>query len=84
MALSLKDPEVDRLAREVAARTGETLTTAVAVALKERLARLKGRRRRRPLREELREIARRCAALPTLDDRSADAIVGYDERGLPR
>ena len=84
MALSLKDPDVDRLAREVAARTGETLTTAVAVALKERLARLKGRRRRRPLREELREIARRCAALPTLDDRSADEIVGYDERGLPR
>jgi len=84
MALSLKDPEVDRLAREVAARTGETLTAAVAAALRERLARLKGRRRRRPLREELREIARRCAALPTLDDRSADEIVGYDERGLPR
>jgi antitoxin VapB len=84
MALSLKDPEVDRLAREVAARTGETLTTAVAVALRERLARLKGRRRRRPLREELREIARRCATLPTLDNRSADEIVGYDERGLPR
>lgn len=39
MALSLKDPEADRLAREVAARTGETLTTAVVVALKERLAR---------------------------------------------
>jgi len=84
MALSLKDPEVDRLAREVAARTGETLTAAVAVALRERLARLKGRRRRRPLREELRDIARRCAALPTLDDRSADEIVDYDERGLPR
>ena len=84
MALSLKDPEVDRLAREVAARTGETLTAAVAAALRERLARLKGRRRRRPLREELREIARRCAALPTLDHRSADEIVGYDERGLPR
>ena len=84
MALSLKDPEVDRLAREVADRTGETLTAAVAAALRERLARLKGRRRRRPLREELREIARRCAALPTLDDRAADEIVGYDERGLPR
>ena len=84
MALSLKDPEVDRLAREVAARTGETLTAAVAAALRERLARLKGRRRRRPLRDDLREIARRCAALPTLDDRSADEIVGYDERGVPR
>lgn len=84
MALSLKDPEVDRLAREVAARTGETLTGAVATALRERLARLRGRRRRRPLREDLREIGRRCAALPTLDDRPADDIVGYDERGLPR
>jgi antitoxin VapB len=76
--------EVDRLAREVAARTGETLTAAAAVALRERLARLEGRPRRRPLREDLREIARRCASLPALDDRPADEIVGYDERGVPR
>ncbi len=84
MAISLKDPEADRLAREVAARTGETLTAAVIVALRERLARLKGQRRRRLLRDELRDIARRCAALPTLDDRTADEILGYDEQGLPR
>jgi len=84
MALSLKDPEADRLAREVAARTGETLTGAVIVALRERLARLRGRRRRRPLRDELREIARRCAALPTLDHRPADEILGYDDGGVPR
>jgi antitoxin VapB len=84
MAISLKDPEADRLAREVAARTGETLTAAVIVALRERLARLKGRRRRRLLRDELRDIARRCTALPTLDDRPADEILGYDEQGLPR
>jgi antitoxin VapB len=84
VALSLKDPEADRLAREVAARTGETLTAAVIVALRERLARLRGKRRRRPLRDELREIGRRCAALPTLDGRPADEILGYDEQGLPR
>lgn len=84
MALSVKDPEADRLAREVAARTGETLTTAVVVALRERLARLRGRPRRRRLREELREIGQRCAQLPTLDDRSADEILGYDRHGLPR
>lgn len=84
MALSLKDPEADRLAREVAARTGETLTTAVVVALRERLARLRGRRGRRPLRDELRDIARRCSQLPTLDDRPAEEILGYDEKGLPR
>ena len=80
MALSVKDPEADRLAREVAARTGETLTTAIVIALRERLARLRGRPRRRPLRDELREIARRCAELPTLDDRSADEVLAYDER----
>lgn len=84
MAISLKDPEADRLAREVASRTGETLTAAVIVALRERLARLKGQRRRRLLRDELRDIARRCAALPTIDDRPADEILGYDEQGLPR
>jgi len=84
MALSLKDPEADRLAREVAARTGETLTAAVVVALRERLARLRARPRRRPLRDELREIGERCAKLPDLDTRSADDILGYDDRGMPR
>lgn len=85
MALSIKDPDADRLARAVAARTGETLTTAVVVALRERLARLPGTsRKRRPLRETLREIGERCSRLPTLDDRSPDEILGYDERGIPR
>ena len=84
MALSVKDPEADRLAREVAARTGETLTQAIVVALKERLARLRGRSRRRPLRDDLREIAQRCTKLPTLDDRSPEEILGYDDRGMPR
>jgi antitoxin VapB len=34
--------------------------------------------------EELLEIGRRCAALPELDTRSADDIIGYDEHGIPR
>ena len=85
MALSIKDPEADRLAREVASRTGETLTTAIVVSLRERLSRLRGRSRRgRSLREELREIAARCSQLPTLEDRDERDILGYDERGLPR
>jgi len=84
MALSIKDPEADRLAREVADRTGETLTDAIVVALRERLARLRARPKRRRLRDELHEIGERCARLPTLDDRPADDILGYDEHGLPR
>jgi len=83
MALSIKDPEADRLARELAARTGETLTEAVVVALRERLARQAGRTGVTPLRDELAAIRRRCAALPASDDRSAEEIVGYDDRGLP-
>jgi antitoxin VapB len=83
MALSIKDPEADRLAREVAKVTGETLTTAVVQSLRERLSRI--RRARGPrLSEQILEIAQRCARLPVADKRSADDIIGYDERGLPR
>ncbi len=83
MALSIKDPEADRLAREVAKATGETLTAAIIQSLRERLARL--RRARGPrLSEELLKIGRRCASLPVQDKRSADDIIDYDESGLPR
>lgn len=84
MALSLKDPEADRLAREISDRTGETLTAAIVIALRERLARLRAKPRRRPVSDELREIGERCAALPTLDHRSEDEILGFDDNGLPR
>ncbi|MFC9998386.1 type II toxin-antitoxin system VapB family antitoxin [Nocardia sp. NPDC127526] len=83
MALSIKHPEADRLARELAARTGETITDAVVIALRERLARETGRSRSVPLRKELAAIRQRCAALPVIDTRSADEVLGYDEHGLP-
>jgi len=84
MALSIKDPNADRLARELAARTGETLTEAIVTSLRERLDREKKRTRRRGLAEELGEIGRRCASLPVIDARTPDQILGYDKRGLPR
>lgn len=84
MALSIKDAEADRLARELAERTGESLTQAVVVALRERLQREQGHRRPPALREELAAIRRRCSTLPVLDNRSPEEILGYDECGLPR
>ena len=84
MALSIKHPEADRLARELAAHTGESLTGAVITALRERLTREKGRGRKPRLSEELRVIGERCASLPVLDERSAEEILGYDDTGLPR
>lgn len=86
MAISLKDPETDRLAREVAALTGETLTEAVRKALAERLRRERQRRapHRAGLAQALKALGRECAALPELDTRSADEIIGYDDLGVPR
>jgi antitoxin VapB len=84
MALSIKHPEADRLARELAERTGESLTGAIINALRERLRREQGRVRSPRLRDEIRAIRQRCAALPIKDHRSTDEILGYDERGLPR
>lgn len=82
MPLSIKDPEADRLAREVAKATGETLTAAIVQALKERLLRVR-RTRGVKLSNELLAIGRRCAALPVRDSRSDDQILGYDRNGLP-
>jgi antitoxin VapB len=83
MALSIKHPEADRLARELSARTGETLTEAVIGALRERLVRKKCRPRGLTLSEQLDAIGKRCAALPVLDQRPPDEILGYDPHGLP-
>jgi antitoxin VapB len=84
MALSIKSIEVERLAREIAAKTGESLTGAIQKALQERLDRLRRERRNQILASQLQEILRRVDQLPVLDSRSADEILGYDEHGLPR
>lgn len=81
MALSIKSDEADRLARELAARTGETLTEAVVVALRERLAR---QRTGLGLQPRLVRLADEVAALPVLDDGDPDRLLGYDDLGLPR
>jgi antitoxin VapB len=84
MAISIKAPEADRLARELSATTGESITVAVIVSMRERLEREERKRRNAPsLAAELVAIGRHCASLPVLDPRSSDEILGYDENGLP-
>jgi antitoxin VapB len=84
--LDIDDPEVDSLARQLATRTGETVAEAVKQALRERLARTppsrlspeeKERRRR-----DIDAIVAKFRALPVLDDRSPDEILGYNEQGV--
>ena len=83
MALSIKDKETERLARALAERTGESLTLATRRALEERLRRVGGAARRASLLEDLAEIRRRWRALPVVDPRSAEDIIGYDQNGVP-
>ena len=61
MALSLDDPETDRLARQIASLTGEWPWDDAAIDA----------------------IIERFNALPLLDDRTDDEILGYGENGLP-
>jgi antitoxin VapB len=84
MALNIRDPATEKFVRELAAAAGESVTTAVRRAAEERLQRVRRQRGGRSLADELLEIGRRCAALPDVDTRPADEILGYDEHGLPR
>jgi antitoxin VapB len=81
MALSIKTEEADRLARELAAATGESLTEAVTRALRERLDRV--RVGESEYIDRLRRLGDELASHRVLDDRSPDEIIGYDEHGIP-
>lgn len=83
MALSIKDPETERLARALATRTGETITVATRRAIEERLKRTGVQARKAALIEDMEAMQRRLSALPIVDDRRPDEIISYDENGVP-
>ena len=82
--MNIKNVEAHRLAQELAALTGESLTRAVTESVRERLARLRG--------EEPQDLADRLLAIgkdvamrlpkPHLSADHADLLYGED--GLPR
>jgi antitoxin VapB len=84
MGLNIKNDETDRLTHELAALTGESLTAAVTVAVRERLDRVQ-RQRKGSLPDRLLKIGRDCAAHlkePFLTTDHGDLL--YDEKGLPK
>jgi antitoxin VapB len=84
MSLNIKNAEAHRLAQELAALTGESLTTAVTQALSERLERTR-RSQQKPLAERLLRIGQDCAARLKEPYRSIDhGKLLYDETGLPK
>ena len=84
MGLSIKSEETHRPARDLARLTGETMTGAITVALRERLEREKRERSVEERRRRLHDIGQRCASL--LRDGPSAVEHGdylYDERGVP-
>ena len=84
MALNIKDPETDRLARELAAATGESITVAARRAIEERLERGRARADAGSASVDLGDLIERARSRPDLDVRSAEEILGYGDDGLPR
>ncbi len=81
MAVLIKDPETDCLIRELAARTGETLTEAVKKAAQQRLAGL-GPKRGRIDWEGLAKVQAELDALPKINEHlTDDEIIGYNDEG---
>jgi antitoxin VapB len=84
MAMNIKSAEAEKLTRELAELTGESMTTAITEAVRERLDRVR-QRRGAGLAKRMLEIGKDCAAHLKEPFRSADHGQWlYDEKGLPR
>jgi antitoxin VapB len=85
MAIHIQDPETDRLARELSAATGETITQAVNTSLRERLRSVSSgqpSRSEEEYIEAIEAIVEELNRLPVLDSRTPDEIIGYNEHGF--
>lgn len=82
MAINIKDPATDELARKLAALTGEKLTEAIRISLQERYDRVERRAQRASRQDRLYAYIERARARPVLDERSLEDLL-YDEDGLP-
>jgi antitoxin VapB len=84
--LNIKNEQAHALAKELAELTDTSITEAVTSALQEAVERRKTRklRNRNALFSELQDIAALSAALQVRDGRSAEDIIGYDERGIAK
>lgn len=83
MSLNIKDEEAHKLAKLLARETGESVTSAVKAALRERLETVRRRRRSSTIRAALTAIGKRGSALYKAPPGDHDELL-YDENGLPK
>lgn len=85
MALHINNPAVEQTVRDLAGLTGESMTDAIGLAVRERLERLKpkGRPPTRPSFEEFKALVQSYKFQPINEDLSDDEILGYGPDGIP-
>ena len=88
MALSIRNPETEALARDVARIMGTSITEAITDSLRERAKALAPLRQKQGKAHQMREAALQRVVAKfgkgIVDHRSADDIIGYDQHGLPQ
>ena len=85
MGLNIKNPETERLIKELAQLTGQSQTAAVTEAVRKQIESVRHSKRKGSLAADLMQIGREAAALLTEEERNwdHDAFL-YDENGFPR
>jgi len=85
MGLNLKSQEAHQLAHDLASLTGESMTTAAIIAMRERLERIRKERDRETFIAESMAIAHDIAKRlgKRFSDLDPDKML-YDEKGLPK
>jgi len=81
MAINIKNQKAENLAKQLAEKTGETITDTIIHALEDRLERVEGSRTTPDLVNEIMAIASRCSAMPIHDNRTPEEILGYSKTG---
>jgi antitoxin VapB len=86
MGVFIKKPDAEAKIRELAERTGESITDAVERAVEERLQRLGPKKKKGRIdRKKLAELLAYFDSLPKINEHLTDEeIIGYDEHGLPK
>ncbi|MXY12273.1 MAG: protein transcription factor [Acidimicrobiaceae bacterium] len=85
MSINIKNEETCQLADELAQLTGDTMTGAITVALRERLQRERNQRSAQATVQRLLAIGEHCAAM--MGDGPSAVEHGdllYDDQGLPK
>jgi antitoxin VapB len=82
MALSIRNPQAEKLAKEIIALDGGNVTQVIINALQDQLERLRRRTAHVDIEKEIMNISRRCSSIPDIDKRDPDEILGYNSNGV--